>query len=298
MMIKINKNNEVVLTDYRNMAIRKIDRFGNVATIVGPNTRVPNSIPPFIFRYWYPISFIEDDNGNIYVSSNIDVILKFNCSSSTNSSHAISQATPDADLPSWEDVGIVDQLPFDPFPFEQPNLDPPYSNSDATSSYQVTMFLTSESLLPVIETNTMLLNPTETQVEPPTSQPATTIEFIKRVFDLTSLPGLLTAIGSVCVLLVFFGCGLYCCIRRYHRRKAIRDTETQLTLTTDTTLTTETDFSSIQSSSSYLHSEETAMSHQSSNRTATLFADPQGTKEKKNLSYHEIRIWNFYTRNL
>jgi hypothetical protein len=136
------------------------------------------------------------------------------------------------------------------------------------------MLLTSESLLPVIETNTMLLNPTETQVEPPTSQPATIIEFIKRVFNLTSLPGLVTAIGSACILLVFFGCVLYCCIRRSHRRKAIRDSKTQAQYAT------ETDYSSTQSSSSYLHSEETAMSSQSSNRTTTLFIDHLQGKEK------------------
>jgi hypothetical protein len=104
--ITLNKNNEIIFTEYFNKAVRKIDQFGNLVTIIGPNSRVPNSIPPFIFRYWNPRNLIADDNGNLYVNSAIDLVWKFNCSSnssSNDSSSTITQATPDAGLFSGED---------------------------------------------------------------------------------------------------------------------------------------------------------------------------------------------------
>jgi hypothetical protein len=274
MMINLNNNNEVIFADPHNMAVRKIDRFGKVTTIIGSTTRVPDTLPSFILRYWYPTFFFEDDNGNFFVSSRTDSVWKFNCSSnssSTNSSNAITLATPDAGLPSWEDVTIVDQLPYDSFPLEDSISDHTFPNLEATSSYQMTVTHTSESHY--TETSATVLNPTETHTEKSISPPTTIMELFKHIFDLTTLPGLLTVIGSTSILLITFGSFLYYCIRRSRRHKAVQDFEIQPKFSTIT------DYSSTQSHSSYVQSVESSMSH--SNRTATLFTDTQGTKVKK-----------------
>jgi hypothetical protein len=293
MKVTLDKNNDIIFSDGSNQAIRKIDRFGNVITIIGPTTQVPNSLPLFIFRYWGPSNLIEDENGNLYVSSGIDLLWKFNCSSnsrSTNLSNAITLATPDADLPSWEDVTIVDQLPYDSFPleYEYPSSDSTNTILEATPSYQVTVTHTSESHY--TETSATALNPTETQTRTPVIQSTTIIELFKHLFDLTTLPGLLTVIGSTSILLLSFGCFLYCCIRRYRGNKALKDFETQ------PKISAEIEYSSMQHQPSYVQSVESSTSYQSSNRTATLFTDPQGTKEKKHLFLHEKNDLDlFYT---
>jgi hypothetical protein len=218
--------------------------------------------------------FIEDHNGNIYVSSQIDLIWNFTCSSnssSTNSSSAPTQATPDAGLRSWEDITIFHQLQ-DSFPWEQTNPNPEYQAIEATQSYQVTIFHTPESHC--TETSTLVSNPTETQTDPPKSQSTTMIQFIQRIFDLTSLPGLLTVLVASCVFLISFGFFVYCCIRRSRRQKSKTDFETQ------TTFTTSTDSSFSQTQTNHSRSVQ-------SGQSATLFTDTQG-KSHFFLSYFII----------
>jgi sugar lactone lactonase YvrE len=270
--VMLEKNNEIIFIDYLNNAVRKIDQFGNVATIIGPNSRAPNPIPPFIFRYWNPNNLIRGVDDNIYFSSELDFILIFNCSSNSSSKEAfssITEATPGVGLSPWEDNAIVDQLPYEYFPLEPISLLPAYSIVSTTPSYQMTI-----STFIFTETSIWTQNAIETQIPQQPSPSPSINELLQRFLDFSSLPGRLVVIGTAVILLISLCCIIYYCKRRYHRRKALLTREAQ------SDLQTETEVTFTKSQTSFIQSVHSERSQRLSFQGETLIATDQGTDRK------------------